>query len=475
MVLENAVDTSSEDAEKRTSKENEWEQRKDAFFPFSDTDPGQYDEAVKAVEADFDKKLLSSEPIPLDFENWNGDISRRHLKLNHSGLTFHCFGTASEKKRLFIFLAGGGGEIKTGETPNYNRVSWHPWCEGVCVNLGDPTFIAYPNKLKTGWYIGAKEQDALPLMIEIVRKLQSYYQIPDEEVYTIGSSAGGTSALKLAASLPGATAIAENPPPYAHRRATSRYFSNTNIDLSSPEFLERTSLKHIVNHPNSRFFIFQNWTDTDVVESLLLFLKEAGLPPPKLGLNTFGSFNLYCAHIPNRSPHHSFLSVDEFRIVLRGMDRSLSQSTRASLLHSASSALRARIINSDNITHLKVWANFLTALRNSNLIVIPAPSGDQAIKFPLKIKPGLYYTAKLSHGANALRFSINVRSQDLKGKARILEEIGLINGIKITEKDGTCNIALGGVSLAHAPSKFHAFVQATSSIFTNDLARNPEI
>ena len=436
-----------------------WDENQFPLFPFSTAiSPSSLDDVRKKIATVHDKKLLSSIPIVFDLDSWSGDISSRRFCVKHETLTFECFSTPSKSKRLIVFLSAGGGNIKSGKRPIFQRASWHPWLDAICLNVADPTFAAYPGQLKTGWYLGSKELDCLEGLALLIRKIQDFYQIEQRNIYIHGSSAGGTSALKLAARLQGVAAIAENPPVFPHKRGSARYLAKIGMDLSSSELLKRNDLNDIFQEEGSRYFVFQNGEDKSCMTALSEFLHAQRLSPPLLGLNTVGSLNLYVFSISCQSPHHTFMSVDEFRSLFQAIDTiGLNKEASVAVMHCIYDGMQVRKEQSDKIKNLKGWRSFLEKLDLSD-VEIPADYEHHTLKFFSKKNEEIIYNATLAHAGDSISFSVDFfRSWLIEDMDKIAKKLKSINvrvktGAKVT-------FSLLNVPLLESPEKFKNFVR----------------
>lgn len=276
--------------------------REFAAHPFCHIDPADYLDRRQQVEARQRLDLLTQEPVVVELDSWNGDVSARRLRIESGDLILECFGTPSGTKRLFVFLNGGGRPLGNTEWSNFPRASWHPWLDGIGLNIDDPTYYAFPGALKSGWYLGSERSDGAAAVAAAVGKVLARYSIEPEDVVFVGSSSGGTAALKIAAAVPGSLAVAENPPFYPHLRDTASDFTRVGLDLNDPRQRWRNDLRHVLDHPRSRFFVLQNGADVSVARQLDSFVSDAGLRRPRFGLNEYGSLSVYYANVPTVSP-----------------------------------------------------------------------------------------------------------------------------------------------------------------------------
>lgn len=131
-----------------------------------------------------------------------------HL-INSDGQDFHCLYSPSAETRLFVMLTGAVSREKM-PLPIFNRWGWRNKLPGHVLCISDPTLQA-DESLGIGWHLGSANVDVTEKLSQLVLKLSRALGIPSNRIVTYGSSAGGFSAMMLAAKLEGATAVAINP------------------------------------------------------------------------------------------------------------------------------------------------------------------------------------------------------------------------------------------------------------------------
>lgn len=442
----------------------QWVPQKDMAYSLGKIAISDYGVRRRRIESRHSKELVAAPPSGIRLSRWNGDLSARRIRVRDGELAIEMFGTPSQTKRLHVFLSAGGGALKDGVTPQFPRVSWHPWLDGVSVNIDDPTFFAYPGQLQSGWYLGTPEQDSVVSIAAVIARIQSHYDIDNADVFIIGSSAGGTAALKVAAAVAGSTAIAENPPIYPHEQSSIKYFRRAGLDLESGVFRERNNLGYLFDHPSSQFLILQNAEDEVVVEQLGRLLDGIGLSMPRIGLNESGPVSLYVTSVPALSPHHVFLSVDDFRSVLRVAGPATTRETRAAVLDAVHEGLRARVLATDRISNLKGWARLFSALDVPALADLPLPVDSDVVRLPLRDNTEVSYRLRLGHRAKVF-MALDVKPRLAAISEREVREIGASIGAKVSKGTYATTLSFAGVPLGEAAGRLARFVEATSSIF----------
>lgn len=434
-------------------------------FPFDNSEIAKYQSRRREVEQQHKRELVAAEPSVHPLATWDGDLTDRRLRVTDGELSVELFATPSTTQRLYVFLSAGGGAKKTGNPPDFPRVSWHPWVDGVCVNIDDPTFAAFPGRLQTGWYVGTRRQDAMTTIARMLGRVQGRYQIRTEDVFIIGSSAGGTAALKLAAAVPGATAIAENPPVYPHEQSSIKYLLRAGLDIRSGDLRDRNSLRGIIDHETSRFFILQNAEDGAVVGQLRRFLEECGLPLPGVGLSQIGSLSVYFTSVPTLSPHHAFLSVGDFLSVLRVVSRSSSPQTRAMVLDAVHESLRGRALAADKASNMQGWIRLFSELAVTALAPLPLPSDRSVVRLPLESCPAVSYRLRLGHQAKHVFMAVDLKAETVEKFATKIDDLVPALGAKLTENANGKTVSISGVPLEAAAEKLRSLVDSTAPLF----------
>ncbi|KZL01625.1 hypothetical protein PsAD5_00547 [Pseudovibrio sp. Ad5] len=432
-------------------------------WPLGDISPMKYDEA-KAHAIKLRRHLLAAAPQCLDLDLWNGDLSKQRINMSKDGLTIECFGVCSRESKLFVFLSSGRSR-KGENATRFERVSWYPWFNGVCLFIEDPTRKSISSNITAGWYFGSEKIHALPIVAAIVRKVQSKYGIANEDTHFIGSSSGGFAALWLADFVVGAIGFAGNPQYYVARWPDSKRFAMEQIDLTNPEFEKRVSLEHLSQNHRSRFFSQINAkSKNDYEDQLVPLLESWGLSPVSYGLNNYGNFSVYCRSIGNdgaNSTHHAFDNVQEFRLIFNAIKFEYSIDARADALNIVHEMQSERLSLQDRILYSKVWTVFFSKIRLP--IVVPWDALDgKAAKFTLRnSNRRLYYHVVWGGQAKHAFISLRAKQRD-RELAPVFEELATAGYGRHFCKNGTRILTIGKSNYEVARVRFTSFVKQTT-------------
>ena len=443
-----------------------WTQPDDAGSPLRGAEVHRYGRRRRTLEQQHRNEPIGAEPSIVALDAWTGDLAQRRLRVIDGALAVDMFATPSETKRLYVFLSAGGGALKSGDSPEFPRVNWHAWFDGVCVNIDDPTFSAFPGALQTGWYLGTPEQDAVVTVAAVIERIRSRFDIDRGEVVVIGSSAGGTAALRIAAAVPGATAIAENPPIYPHEQSSIQYFRRAGLEIDDGPLLQRASLRHILDHEQSRFLILQNGEDTEVVSQLRRLLSEAQLPLPGIGLSETGALSLYITSVPAVSPHHAFLSAGELVSVAAVARRDTTPAMRGAVLDAVHESLRGRTLESDRASNLEGWTRLLSHLDVPALAPAPPAHDRSVMRLPLAARPETTYRLRLGHRATQVFMAVDFTPDVCAAHEDDIAEIAATLGARTKHHAEGTTLSLTRVPLDAAPQRLRALVDATAPLFT---------
>lgn len=404
--------------------------------PFRDIDPSAYDAALKSMGAP--KELLAQDPVLYGLDEWQGDIRARRFNVTVDDLTFECFGTLATRKKLFVFLSAARSRRST----TFHRVGWHPWFDGVCLNIEDPTYRNFDLLTCPGFYIGSRETHALPLTVEIVKKVQRQYEIPNSEVHFIGTSSGGFAALWMADAIPGAVALAGNPQFYGtHWPAATRY-REIGIDLASPQFYARTNLDHIKTDGSKYLVVVNAKSSDDFHVQLPLFLKTRNLPKISYGLNKFDNLYLYCKNSDNRgtiNPHHAFTDARQARALLDIFSENVSFETMSSIMNMVHEMEYARQSLADKLFFMETWEWFITDW-DLPLSLPRTPVQGNVAAFPIQGFDDLSFHVLMSPKAKG--FSISLKSSNC-ARLQLFEQMAMQGLGEIKQADGKLTLHLG--------------------------------
>lgn len=138
------------------------------------------------------------------------DLSPEHqgiLKVNESDFYYNIFIKRHHHKSLFVFFQGAVDKSKT--QPNFQRISWSEKIPANIVIFSDPTVDN--NSLTIGWSQHSPKVNYFYRTAELIKKYALSIDVEEDNIFLYGSSAGGFTALMVAAYFTSATVIVNNP------------------------------------------------------------------------------------------------------------------------------------------------------------------------------------------------------------------------------------------------------------------------
>lgn len=236
-----------------------------------------------------------------------GEVTRNRVGLYYKvidGFKFDLLWQPHKKtNRLFVLFSGDAMRSKNNP-PVFQRWSWAKFFPGNCLYISDPS-LYLDDRLGLAWYAGTDTFDPMPEVIKIVRSIANHLDIPNEEIYSYGSSGGGFAALRMAAMMEGVGAIAVNPQTVVTNYAmknTDRYlrlcFNGRDRIAAVSDFPERLSLFHQINMLQHRKIIYiQNELDEHHYEYHYIPFCDA-MNEPHNSNSTVGNFRrLIFSHV----------------------------------------------------------------------------------------------------------------------------------------------------------------------------------
>jgi len=306
----------------------------------------------------FDKKILSEPPAIFNFEELENPKARR-FNVNYKNTTFECFHTHSNTKKLYVFLSAAGRN--DNKTTKFDRVAWHKWFDGACLNIDDPMYKKHDN-LREGWYYGTEEESYLHYTAEIINKLAASKKIQPKDITLIGSSASGYAVLYIADLIKGSTALSYNPQLFIKNWRDPSTFKNvTGVDLSNSDKFSRDSLNHITENNESKFIIIINAdSKCDYEDQTLPFLKHLGIKPT-YGINQKNNTYICLNKLKCRRPHHVFWDAHFSQLVLglfttNTNDLNHIKHTMAILFEITNN----KVLSDDKTFYSKTWSTILS-------------------------------------------------------------------------------------------------------------------
>ena len=130
------------------------------------------------------------------------------------------------ENRLFV-LTPSAVNRASYSLPAFHRFSWaaRGLFPGKVLCFSDPTIVKN-DELELGWCIGSSESDLTDILANFILETARSLGVPQENIVTWGSSAGGFAALALSARIEGSTAVAINP-----QIDALKFFNTTQVDL----------------------------------------------------------------------------------------------------------------------------------------------------------------------------------------------------------------------------------------------------
>ena len=149
-----------------------------------------------------------------------------------------------------------GAAPRQGGRANFDRISWHQYFNGCCINIEDPTYKIRNVNSCWGGYFGDEKNCYIDGVEMILRKIQEIYGIPNTRVFFISSSAGGFASLYICARNEGYKCLIRNPQIFLGNRELGEIKKLGNLDLSNPCYKERLELgENIVKNKGSEYFL----------------------------------------------------------------------------------------------------------------------------------------------------------------------------------------------------------------------------
>lgn len=264
----------------------------------------------------YDKSLIAMKPGKYDPSCEVFPAEDGRYASDYKGAHFEMFFKRSEKSDRLIVSFGvartvGNDEFRE-QLPVFTRWSWYPFINGSMLCFEDPMYYlpAPVNPgLRIGWSYGNENEDYAAYTAEIIRKIADRLNIPNSGIILYGSSAGGTTAIRVGTYLPGSSTAAINAQlDLKHYFDLKNHFLRyTGIDLDAEDKFHRNDLPYLIkNCPQSKFLIITNAEsrkDTEI--QLASFLKSYGITSkPGIGLSKIADNTaIWIYDAPGKTPH----------------------------------------------------------------------------------------------------------------------------------------------------------------------------
>ena len=248
------------------------------------------------------KEIIGEEAPPVyKLEELKKDLFTTLSRFNVTveDTTYECAFSPSVQKKLYVFLSGAGP--RQNLRANFDRISWHQYFNGCCINIEDPTYKIRNINQCWGGYFGNERGFYVDGVIAILRKIQDVYTIPNTSVFLIGSSAGGFASLHICARNDGYTCLVRNPQIFLGTKELGDIQK-----LGNPCFKERLSLGDIIaRNYSSRFFImFNRCSDWDM-SNFRQLLAKLGSEDVSSNYYRFDNKQIVVMETDIREPHNN--------------------------------------------------------------------------------------------------------------------------------------------------------------------------
>ena len=198
---------------------------------------------------------------------------------------------------MFVIFSGSR-DIDTDKLPVFKRWSYYRFIDSIVLNIADPMFYKYEN-LNLGWYYGNQNESYIEYLSEIIKKIQSLFQIQDNNLFFFGSSGGGYVALQLSMYFKNTIHIAINPQiSISKYYYASKFTQKTGINLQIKDFFRRNETDQIIieriKQNLNKFIIVQNVKDEhDCSIHLFPLLNKLDIGFLHFGINSFNSLYVW--------------------------------------------------------------------------------------------------------------------------------------------------------------------------------------
>lgn len=302
------------------------------------------------------KYQFSQTPHKIKLEDLSFDNARGRLSIIWGNIEFECCILPGNEQYMYTFLTANY-TIKEDKSnyPQFNRTSWSEFLNWTCVYFDDPTKF-YKG---AGFYIFDKNINMLSYLSDIIKKIQLIYNIEPNNMYFLGSSAGGYAALLLSDDFKDSKAIALNPiislPAYFQvYRINNNVKNKLNIsfDDNFEDPFQRFDLrKRLLNENSTKILAFNTAAEIDKgqINTIKHILPNSNNIVNNIYKNTF----ILLLDIPADSPHATAMPDESLCILLLECLKSNTE-------------LRDNIIRS----HLKVLQRYHKIIRNNNKLQI---------------------------------------------------------------------------------------------------------
>ena len=206
-----------------------------------------------------DRTWIEKRPIELemgDISNFvNEDFGRFIVKDN--GTNFHCLFLNNKANSGKLIVSLGGGGRKKNNYPCFYRWKYLNCFTGDYLAIDDPSYEKYKDIQHVCWYYGRDGSEYYLSISKIIESVLRSKRLKEKDLIFIGSSGGGSAAIKLANIFSGSTAIAFSPQ-FKYCKWSEKitaWFKKQNINLMDTEI---AGLNVDCLNLESKYFIVEN-------------------------------------------------------------------------------------------------------------------------------------------------------------------------------------------------------------------------
>lgn len=213
-------------------------------------------------------------------------------------IRFECLITPIPQNRKSLFVIFSGARNLTDKLPIFKRWSYYKFIDAIVLNIADPMFFEH-DELLLGWYYGKQNESYIEYLSEIIKKIQSLFNIDDHNLFFFGSSGGGYVSLQISMYFNNTNHIAINPQIQISKYGYAKHFSKiTGINLNTADAYRRNETIEIISEKTNKnlnkYLILQNMTDKhDCTSHLFPLLKRLDINSLHLGINEFNSIYVW--------------------------------------------------------------------------------------------------------------------------------------------------------------------------------------
>lgn len=135
---------------------------------------------------------------------------REVVRVWDRGVPFDVFCDVRPGTKDLVVLGQSAVVRSTVTLPTFHRWSWLDDLDASGIVLNDPT-LYLDEGIDGGWWFGTPQRDYLADAVRIIGRVRDSLRLTNRDVVFYGGSLGGFSSLQMAACMPGARAVVDNP------------------------------------------------------------------------------------------------------------------------------------------------------------------------------------------------------------------------------------------------------------------------